>query len=167
MARNDSGSGAFASLLRDRDLAERINEALRADSRVDAGEVDVRVEQGVVYLMGMVDSAAERRAAQEDAEAAAGAGRVVDMLTLRNFIERTDEELSAAVRQAVVRDISVSAPGVAVDARDGVVTLSGPVDSYAQKSAVENIAWWTPGVTDVVSHLQVNGIAEPPDEPDY
>jgi len=150
----------------DREMMDLIGDILSRDSRVDKGEIDVRVENGVVFVSGAVDSAAERRAAQEDIESTP-AERIVNTLTLRNFIERTDEELVAAVKYALARDLAVDSAPVAVDAKDGVVTLGGTVASWAQKHAAEDVAWWTPGVTDVVSHIEVDGLVEPPDEPDY
>ena len=150
----------------DRELEELIDKALSRDSRVDRGEIEVRVESGVVYVSGTVDSAAERRAAQEDIESAA-VDRVVDTLTLGNFVERTDEELKAAVQRALARDIAVDSQPISIHAEDGVIVLSGEVSSSAQKYAAEDVAWWTPGVTDVISHLEVDGVVEPPDEPDY
>ena len=152
--------------LTDREMTDLVNRVLSRDSRVDPREIEVRVENGVVYVSGAVDSAAERRAAQEDIESTP-AERVVDTIRLRNFVERTDEELQAAVKQALVRDIAVDAGPVEVEARSGAVTLVGRTASYAQKYAAEDVAWWTPGVTDVVSHLEVDGFSEPPDEPDY
>jgi osmotically-inducible protein OsmY len=75
--------------------------------------------------------------------------------------------LRLAVRQALARDIAVDSSPVSVRAEDGVIVLAGRVSSSAQKYAAEDVAWWTPGVTDVISHLEVDGAVEPPDEPDY
>jgi len=151
----------------DAELAAKVLGAIGDDSRVDQTEVSVRVEGGLVYLTGMVDSAAERRAAQEDVESVVTRDKIIDTLTLRNYVPRTDEELSAAVRHAMKRDIAVDADDVLVESSDGAVILFGHVNSNAQKLAIESIAWWTPGVTDVRSRLQVDGVEEPPDEPDY
>lgn len=150
----------------DRKIEEMVTGVLEKDSRIDLSEIKVKVQDGVVYLSGTVDSAAERRAAREDLESASQIGEVVDELTLRNFIERTDVELVESVRRALIRDIMVEAGPIRVEAKDGVVTLSGRVESYAQKSAAENVAWWAPGVTNVISRLEVDGFHEPPDEPE-
>jgi osmotically-inducible protein OsmY len=141
--------------LADRGMEESIRRFLAADSRVDIAEVEVSVEDRTVYLSGAVDGAAERQAILEDVRAAARIDDVVDQLVLRNFVQRTDDELKEAVRHALARDISVNAGLVSVDARAGEVALSGFVDSYAQKNSVEDVAWWTPGVTNVVNRLEV------------
>ncbi len=151
-------------VLGDREIEEMAGQALAADSRVDPHEVSLRVEGGVLYVSGAVDSAAERRAVQEDLEAIAGTVSVVDMLTLRNYVERTNEELAAGVRRALSRDLAVGTTSISVRAEDGVVTLSGGLESHAQKRAAEDVAWWTPGVTDVVNRLRVNGGTEIPED---
>jgi len=144
----------------DREIEEKATNALCSDPRVDPGEITLSVTNGVVHLAGVVDSAAEKRAAQEDIRAAVEVERIVDQLELRNFISRSDEELRQAVRQALIRDISVDARPIIVDTREGVVTLKGSVSSFAQRSAAENVAWWTPGVIDVVDKLQVDGLCD-------
>lgn len=148
---------------RDREMERLVTGALKRDSRVDLGEITVRVESGIAYLTGMVDSAAERVAAQQNVEATLGPGKMVDQLTLRNFVERTDQELEAEVKQALHRDLAVDAGPITVKADSGVVSLSGRVLSYAQCYAAENVAWWTPGVTEVRSHLVVDGFSGEPE----
>lgn len=167
MTQSKQGSRVFTSTLSDAEIEELVWAAIEDDSRVDRTEVGLQVEHGTVYLDGMVDSAAERQAVQQDAETVVPRDKIVDRLSLKNFVERTNEELCSAVRAAMKRDIALDADGVAVECRDGVVNLSGHVRGYADKHAVECLAWWMPGVTDVVSRVQVDGIGDPRDEPDY
>jgi len=147
--------GNIACMMSDREVEELVRQCLATDSRVDEGEVEVCVEDGTVFLAGAVDSAAERQAAIEDAESTVGVRDIAARLTLRNYVERTDQELREAVRHALARDIAVNTQRVSVEAGDGQVTLNGMVDSCSEKHAAEDVAWWTPGVTNVISHLQV------------
>lgn len=143
------------SQVTDRDTEAKIMHYVINDSRVDDREIEVHVEEGTVYLMGRVDSAAERQAVQEDVQAAAHGQDVVNQITLRNYVERTDEELREEVKHAIMRDGSVEIGRIEVGAGNGEVLLRGEIDSYAQKKAVENVVWWTPGVTNVISQLEV------------
>lgn len=151
----------------DQRLEDTVNNALKKDPRIDMTEIDVWAEDGAVYISGTVDSAAERRAILENIESITGIGMVIDRLMLRNYVERTDEELRGAVKRTLMRDIVVDAHPINIDANAGVITLSGRVASFSQKMAAESITWWTPGVTDVISHLEVDGITEPTDDSDY
>lgn len=56
----------------DQMIAEDIVSALRRDLLVDADEVEVNVENGVVTLSGQVMSQAERKAAEDDASVTTG-----------------------------------------------------------------------------------------------
>lgn len=153
--------------LNDSELEKLVRQSLNQDSRIDTREVNVRVIDGVVYLTGTVDSAAERAAVREAVEQSIPVDMVVDELLLRNYVDRSDEELAVAVKVALLRDPNLEAAPMIVSATSGVVTLSGKVQSYVQKTSAETVAWWTPGVVEVVNRLEVAGIGHPPDEPDY
>jgi len=148
----------------DREIEQMVRRFLDNDPRIDTSEIDVRVEGGTVYLTGAVDSAAERHAIQEDIQAAADVEGIVNQLRLRNFVERSDEELVEEVKHALIRDISVDADPIKVVAKGGEVVLSGCVETLAQKNAAEDIAWWTPGVTDVISHLEIEETGKMPED---
>lgn len=139
----------------DRETEAAIQRSIATDTRVDGREIDVHVEQGTVYLTGRVDSAAERHAVQEDVEAASHTEGVVNQITLRNFVERSDKELTEEVKHALMRDASVDVEQIKIEAKDGEVTLRGHIDSFAEKTSAEDVVWWTPGVTNVISHLEV------------
>ena len=63
----------------------------------------------------------------------------------------------AAVRRAVVRDktLSTSAHNVKIVAKDGVVTLRGPVRSEDEKGKIEKLAQQVAGVASVENQLDV------------
>lgn len=143
------------SQVTDRETESAILRFIESDTRVDDREIDVSVEEGTVYLTGRVDSAAERQAVQEDVEAAAPVECVVNQITLRNYVERTNEELKEEVRHALMRDGSVELQQIQISASEGEVVLHGCLQSYSQKNTVEDVVWWTPGVTNVVSRLEV------------
>jgi osmotically-inducible protein OsmY len=150
-----------------RTLERQILETLEEDSRVDPNEINVRVDNGVVYLEGTVDGAAERKAVREDVDSVPGVEQVVDNLKLVNFIERSDNELREAVRQDLIRSPYVDAAHVEVTARNGEVILEGVVGTFAEKSSAENVAWWTPGVTNVISQLKAEEADFVEDEPPW
>jgi hyperosmotically inducible protein len=70
---------------------------------------------------------------------------------------KADRNLLAAVRRAVVRDktLSTSAHNVKIVAKDGVVTLRGPVRSEREKDKVEKLAQQVAGVASVENQLDV------------
>jgi hypothetical protein len=69
-----------------------------------------------------------------------------------------DRDITAKIRQALVDDdsLSTNAHNVKIITVDGKVTLRGPVDSAAEKAAVESAAKRIAGVTGVDSQLEVD-----------
>jgi hyperosmotically inducible periplasmic protein len=67
-----------------------------------------------------------------------------------------DLEITASIKSKLASDVGLSTvPDVSVNSTNGVVTLSGSVDSAATKSHVETIARNVPKVVRVVDNLQV------------
>jgi len=67
----------------------------------------------------------------------------------------TDRELRAAVEDALDWEPIINAKGIGVSVEDGVVTLTGHVESYAQKREAEKVAGLVRGVRAVVCELLV------------
>jgi hyperosmotically inducible protein len=70
---------------------------------------------------------------------------------------KVDRKVLAAVRRAVIRDKSLSTSGhnVKIVAKDGVVTLRGPVRSEREKGKIEKLAGNVAGVASVENQLDV------------
>lgn len=68
-----------------------------------------------------------------------------------------DRKVTAEIRKALVGDsaMSVNAQNCKVITRSGVVTLRGPVNSQAEKDAIEARAKSVAGVTSVINELEV------------
>lgn len=68
---------------------------------------------------------------------------------------KTDKQLQVDVIEELRWDPSVSDEEIGVAAKDGVVTLSGSVDSYAKKAAAERAAERVSGAKAVAQELKV------------
>ena len=68
---------------------------------------------------------------------------------------RTDQELQRDVMEELAWDPRISEREIGVAAKDGVVTLTGFVESYAQKAAAEHAAERVSGVKAVAQELRV------------
>lgn len=68
---------------------------------------------------------------------------------------RTDSEIQQAVWRELKWDTRVAETEVGVTVEDGVVTLTGTVDSYAKKLAAKESAHRVRGVLDVANDIQV------------
>lgn len=68
---------------------------------------------------------------------------------------KTDRELQRDVAAELDWDPSVDAARIDVEARAGIVTLAGLVNSYAEKCRAQTAAWRVGGVKGVLADLEV------------
>jgi osmotically-inducible protein OsmY len=67
-----------------------------------------------------------------------------------------DMEITANVKSKLASDVGLSTvPDISVNSTNGVVTLSGAVDSAGTKTKAETIARSVPKVVRVVDNLQI------------
>ena len=67
----------------------------------------------------------------------------------------SDDAIYDKVRISLASDIDVKGGGLTVDVKDGVVTLSGNLESQGQKDKAAKIAKKVKGVKKVVNNIEV------------
>jgi len=72
----------------------------------------------------------------------------------------SDRELREAVEEALDWEPVINAKRIGVSAKDGVVTLTGHVDSFPQKREAERVAGLVAGVRAVACELQIASAPE-------
>jgi osmotically-inducible protein OsmY len=153
-------------------IEEEIKRTMEYDVRVDHILVDVEVNQGDVTLAGTVGSLVEKHMAIADAWVAGVKSVNSDNLEVKRwardddlrknkYIEKTDEEVKKAVKDAFIHDPRVYSfnPEVSVDM--GYVTLKGTVNNLQAKRAAENTARNVVGVFGVNNNLKVRPVIIP------
>ncbi len=73
---------------------------------------------------------------------------------------KSDSQLKADVIDELAWDPAINATGIGVMVRDGVVTLTGHLDSFAEKHAVESAIQRVEGVRGIALELDVKLSAE-------
>jgi osmotically-inducible protein OsmY len=157
-------------------LTAKVQSKYYLDDDVRGRDIDVTTDNGVVTLEGMVASTEERRRAVALARSTNGVRDVSDRLQVRvqeiaagrDVAPRDGGIRGSAVVQGVedawittkiqsqyFLEPDVKGHQIDVDTRNGVVTLSGSVESAARKQQAEVIARDTNGVRRVVNRLTV------------
>ena len=119
-------------------------------------EVEAIAIDGDITLTGTVHYLTERAAAETAVAGLVGVRNVVNDIEISYVIDPVDVDLhvqQALARSALVPDDS----DVKSDTKDGVITLTGHVRTWAEHDAVVGAAWMALGVTDVRDELQVTG----------
>jgi osmotically-inducible protein OsmY len=69
---------------------------------------------------------------------------------------KTDESLQTDVQEVIQWETLLNAKEIAVTVTDGIVTLSGTVDSNLNKVDAKNAVANVGGVKEIVDHLKIN-----------
>ncbi len=73
-----------------------------------------------------------------------------------------DNAITTSIQAQLFQDPSLKTQNITVSTQDGVVTLTGTVDTQQQQSAVDSIASMEPGVVKVIDSLRVDETASTP-----
>lgn len=167
------------------EILAKVRAALRSEPSVDARSHQFEVElgaDGVLVLGGEVESVKAKKLALERVAALPGIAGIVDRLHVKPATQMSDKEIRVHMRTMLVEEASFKdleleeiengqrklvqgAPAqprgsIDFEVEDGIVTLNGRVPGLTTKRLAGIMAWWVPGVRDVV-----NGIAvEPPED---
>jgi osmotically-inducible protein OsmY len=138
----------------DADIARAVRNMLEWDVRVPDTRITSTVSSGWVTLDGTVERWSER----EDAERAVANVMGVQGVTNKIRVVHPDAkpgDLRRVIEDVLARRAERHAKRIEVTVSDGVVTLSGPVDSPEERRALVGAARLTPGVHAVDDHLRV------------
>ena len=145
--------GPLAEAVADVDIAAECAKALDADRRVPKGAVMVRVLNGWVTLSGRVRRHVELMVAKHDV------GHVHGVLGVTsNVIIDADpipSDVAARITSGLERSSLLHDSAINVSNSGSAVFLDGSVGSYAARQRAEDVAWNSPGVTEVVDRLEI------------
>lgn len=141
----------------DRQLQEHVQNALDWDPSIDAADIGVSVDKGVVTLRGDVKTYAERAAAERVAVAVYGTKAVANDIDVRlgNESKRSDSDIAQAVLSALRWSSLVPDEKIAVSVSNGWVKLSGSVDWDYQRTSAVRAARDLTGVVGVSNLITV------------
>lgn len=143
--------------LTDEQIQKDVLAELQWDARVLPNEIGVAVEDGVVTLMGWVDSYSKKWAAEEAAHRVHGVIAVANDIEVRLPIssERTDTDIAAASVRALEWDAFVPIERVKITVSKGWVTLEGEVEWQYQKDDAEKVVRRLTGVKGVSNLIMI------------
>ena len=141
---------------------------LKWEPSVKAAEIGVGVKDGVVTLSGYVDSLYKKWAAERAAARVFGDKAVAEEIQVRlpSSLKRSDEEIARASANAIEWNVLVPHDRVKVMVSNGLVTLSGEVDWWYQKSAAEDAVRNLMGVVSINNKITIKPAVKPLDVKD-
>ncbi len=137
-------------------LHREVERYMEQNPVVDAGEIDVSVEGGVVYLSGTVSSMQEKQYTTKIIKSISGVRDKKNEILVDEPEERPEEEIRLDIKSRLKMDVKVDADLIEVNVNNTTVTLAGTVGSVAEKKRAKNDAW-VQGVKEVkAENLTVN-----------
>lgn len=122
--------------------------------------IALRMEDGTIVMEGMVSNVGLKKRALLLAMGLQEVQGVVDRLRVRPSVSMSDDEIRDHMRGALTQESALNGLDINIEVRDGVIDLEGQVWSLSHKRLAGVLAWWIPGVLDVINSIEVN----PPEE---
>jgi osmotically-inducible protein OsmY len=147
----------------DQELRQQLENALEWEPSIDARDIGVSVDQGVITLRGTVGSYTEKVNAERTTERVYGVKAVANDLTVRliSGYERTDTEIAQAAAVALAWNTVVPEGRVTATVDSGWITLNGTLDHYYQSAAAERAVRNLTGVRGVSNCILIQAPVAP------
>lgn len=141
----------------DIELQRDVIEELAWEPRVDAAEIGVSVESGIVILNGSVRTYAEKWAAESAAKRVKGVKAVTDEIAVKltGDSERNDADIARAAVNALEWNSVVPRNRVKVVVEKGWITLEGTVEFQYQRTDAEMAVRNLMGVRGLTNQINV------------
>ncbi len=141
----------------DSDIRRDVEDELRWDPDIDATDVAVSVNNGVVTLTGFVRSYMQKYQAEADAKRVAGVAAVANDLEVRlpNIDERPDPEIARDAIERIKSELPYAWDKTRVVVKNGWLTLEGEVEWQYQRERAEEAVRRVRGIKGVANSIQV------------
>ena len=141
----------------DTEIAQAVRHALQWDVFVPEEEISSMVSDGWVTLDGTLERWSQRDDAERAVRNLTGVKGVMNRITVK-ATKPAPVDVRKAIEQVLERRAEREAKRIRVDVRDGIVTLTGSVHSWAERKSVVAAARFTPGVREVTDHLVTESV---------
>src|SRR5262245_53304687 len=123
---------------------QKSTEQALKDAKLDKVSVDWDKDARVAHLKGTVDSADDRRRAEQVASTAVGtSGRVLNEVTIEGVNEKNADDFDGGIKtrlkNVVSEDPVLKDRNIDFDVNNGVVTVKGDVRTAAEKAKVSDL----------------------------
>jgi osmotically-inducible protein OsmY len=149
----------------DNELRTDVLAELSWDVSIQDKDIATAVKDGVVTIAGVVDSWAQRYAAERAVGRVKGVKAIVNELTVRlpGSLERSDADLAHAAVNVLALHVEVPRDRIRVKVTNGHLLLEGEVDWFYQKTAAEKAVRYLAGVKGVTNLITLRMAATPAD----
>lgn len=149
---------SVGTMVDDSIISSTIKTKMIADEFVKARNIDVDVLNGIVYLLGVVESASQKRMAADVARGVEGVRGIENQLVVGKTTAGqilNDTVLTSKIKTRLLREPDITSTNVDVDTYNNVVSLTGIIKSSREKNKILNIVRQVAGNRQIVDNLSV------------
>jgi len=141
----------------DKTLRQFIIDELDFEPSIDAANIGVAVEKGVVTLTGHVANYVEKLAAERAVKRVKGVKAIAQEIEVRfsNQPKRSDDEIAQRALDILTWSVQVPADSIQVKVEKGWITLTGAVEWQYQKQAAESAVRHLSGILRVSNMIEI------------
>jgi osmotically-inducible protein OsmY len=137
----------------DDEIAKRALDILSWSVSVPVHPVQVKVQDGFITLTGKAEWNYQRDAVESAVRRLSGVKGVINDIKVEP--QASVRDIKERIASALKRHADVEAARINVTVYDGRVSITGDVDNWDERRAVEQAAWAAPGVHMVEDHLRI------------
>lgn len=142
----------------DLELRRKVLAELEFDPSVDAANIGITVNAGIVTLSGHVPNYAEKVAAERAVRRVKGVRAIAEEIEIRLPRDKktADDEIAKRAADILRWDSQLPKDAIGIVVQDGWVTLSGTVEWQYQRTAAVSDIYKLSGVAGVNNHIKVH-----------
>jgi osmotically-inducible protein OsmY len=139
----------------DTEIAIAIKNALSWHSGVNEDQIEIMVDNGWIYLDGVVEWEYMKKAAEKAVSDLIGVRGVTNRIQVKGA-ELDAKDVRRKINAAFHRSATIDASNIEIDVHSGKVKLTGKVRTWAERNDAESAAWASPGVIAVDNAIEID-----------
>ncbi len=144
------------------ELQNDVQNAIKWEPLLNAAQIGVAVDDGIVTLTGSVDNYSKKVQAEDAAKSVAGVKAVVEKIEIEygSWGTTTDADIAKEIISALKWNFEVPNDKIKVKVENGWVTLDGELPWNFQRDAAKNAVSKLNGVKGVSNNIKIKSESE-------
>jgi len=134
-------------------LRAALTNTLKIDLRVNP--IEIKTKGDALLIEGTVGGIRQKKRALLIALSLEGISGVIDRLRVLPASHMGDREIAAHIGDAFTQEPMLNSSKITLEVSNGEVDIEGKVSSLTHKRLAGVLAWWVPGVAEVINSLEV------------
>jgi osmotically-inducible protein OsmY len=140
----------------DVEITRAVCEALKWNSSINEDTIEVKVENGWVFLEGTTEWEFQRKIVEGIVHELAGVRGITNRIAVTSKLTVNPTDIKEKIAEAFHRSATVDSSGIKVKVNGSKVKLRGKVRTWIERQEAEEAASSSPGVVEVDNKIEVD-----------